>query len=560
MEGSLITPVMVTGGSFGGNASLLVQPSVPDSGNLKNMDGAIRPGGDALYGMIFVGGDLEFSSTAGLFDAEVDSLANTDFIDVKGTAQLDGVLEVEAAVGNFLVGEVITIVNADRGRTGKFSTKIIPTQPNGGPLFEVQYTHNQVNLVVIADAIFQPGLTGQMIGKKNPSHVADYFVDLLPISPTSDLGFIVESLGLVPKDEINKVLNFFHPGSFGSYEWMNLTTNGKIMELFGNRMRGSQGSPSAEIASLEPSLTASTGEGPFYGNAPIRRGCDRDPNKRNSVWLQTFGTWNDQSERGELRGFQYETAGFLTGYDYTFDHWYVGAGIGYAYTNFRWQGSAGKGHIDQVYGGVYSGYFNKYFGVDVSTMVGGNFYHAKRYIRYSAPRHPGSRVNRTAHSDSSGIQWTNHLGLIGDFSSLSVPLQIFANLDHFYLHNNSFNETGANSINLSVNTKVSNALRSELGLSTSHTFRLANGCWTPYFAVSWVNKTLLSSSSYRSGFRGQQGTFSVSATSKGVNQWAPQAGIEFANKYGFSILLNSRAELNGKLKNYSADMQMNYDF
>jgi outer membrane autotransporter protein len=145
-------------------------------------------------------------------------------------------------------------------------------------------------------------------------------------------------------------------------------------------------------------------------------------------------------------------------------------------------------------------------------------------------------------------------------SPFSIPLQIFANLTHFYLHNGSFSETGADSINLRVNAKTSNALRSEIGLSSSYTFNISSGCWTPYARISWVNKTILSSSSYRGGFRGQVGTFSASATSKGTNQWAPGVGVEFANQHGLSLLLNSRAEINGKMKNYSADMRMEYAF
>ena len=367
-----------------------------------------------------------------------------------------------------------------------------------------------------------------------------------------------------------------HQGVFGLFEFMNLTTNAQVMEMFNQkqfRLFAPVG-PEA-ISQLEPALTASNDTRhtlysydestkstpkPFYPSTPIQRGCERNLCKPHHVYFQPFGTWNSQSQKGELRGANYENAGFLTGYDYLFDNFYVGGGAGYAYTNFRWNGSAGKGHIHQVYGGLHGSYFNRYFSAILGSMVGGNFYETDRNIISSAPNHPGGALNRTAHSDNSGIQWTNHLGLIGDFSPFSVPLQIFANVDHFYLHNGSFSETGADSINLRVNSKTSNALRSELGLSSSYTFRVSGGCWTPYVRVSWVNKTLLSSSSYRGGFRGQVGTFSASSTSKGTNQWAPGVGIEFANMHGFSLLLNSRSEINGKMKNYSADMRMEYAF
>ena len=133
-------------------------------------------------------------------------------------------------------------------------------------------------------------------------------------------------------------------------------------------------------------------------------------------------------------------------------------------------------------------------------------------------------------------------------------------LFQIFLHNGSFNESGTKSLNLNVDSKTSNALRSEIGLSLSYKFDLKGGCWTPYVQLSFVNKTLLGSSSYTGGFRGQTGTFSVKATSKSTNQVSPVLGIEFANKNGFSLLVNSRAELNGKVKNYFVDMRLVYVF
>ena len=533
--------------------------AVPDSGDLTVNGGMVSPGGDNIYGSLFVGKDLLFMG-GGMFDAEVDSVGNTDSISAAGSATLAGTLDIQAAVGNFLTGEMITILDATGGVSGTFSTTILPLHPNGGALFEVQYNPNSVDLLVLQDLVFDTASTGQTINSGNPQVVVDYMLAQLPIDPTSDFGFVIESIGLVPNDQINKALNLMHPGSFALLGSMNLTTNAQIMEVFSGHFFGASGSPAETISQLEPTLTAAAGDRPFYSNTPVRRGCGRDESKHHNVWLQPFGTWNTQGKKGEQRGVNYESAGIMTGYDYLFENFYVGAGLGYAYTNFRWQGSAGKGHINQVYGGLTGSYFMKYFAATLSTMVGGNYYNTDRYIRYNAPNHPTARLNRTAHSHNSGIQWTNHLGLIGDLSPLSVPLQIFGNLDHFYLHNGSFNESGANSLNMRVNSKTSNALRSELGLSSSYTFKVEGGCWTPYARISWVNKTLLSSSSYRGGFLGQTGTFSVSASSKGSNQWAPGVGVEFANVHGFSLLVNTRAELSGKMKNYSADMRMDYTF
>ncbi|WP_420421522.1 autotransporter domain-containing protein [Simkania sp.] len=554
LNGSVITPVILAapltspGGTFTGRASLLPYSGILGTGDLTVQKGTVRPG-DIIFGRIQVGNNLLF--TGGRFLTEVDSINNARRIDVNGTATLAGNITVDRAIGNFLEGQVIPVINAGARVFGTFGSENIIKGADGLPLFSVQYASNAVELLVLRNYVF----VRPIVDPGNPRHVAKYILDQLPIDPNSDFGLVVRSLGVLSDKELNKTLNMMHQGVFGLFEFMNLTTNAQIMQMFNQlRFRLSV----EEGAKPLSHLTASTK--PFYPNTPLRRGCGRDVSRHHHVYFQPFGTWNSQSQKGELRGANYESAGFLTGYDYLFDHFYVGTGGGYAYTNFRWDGSAGKGHIHQVYGGLHGIYFNRYFSAILGSMVGGNFYETDRNIISSAPNHPNGALNRTAHSNNNGIQWTNQLGFVGDFSSFSVPLQIFANLDHFYLHNGSFNETGANSINLRVNSKTSNALRSELGLSSSYTLHVSDGCWTPYARISWVNKTLLSSSSYRGGFRGQVGTFSASATSKGTNQWSVGTGIEFANMHGFSLLLNSRAEINGKMKNYSADMHMEYAF
>lgn len=563
VNGSLITPVILNDGVFGGaNTTLLVNGAIPSSGNLTVNGGLVAPGGDAIYGDLFIGNNLTFLAGSE-FDAEVDSIGNADAIHVTGTAALAGTLNIDGAVGNFLVGETITVLTADGGLGGStFDTIIVPLTPTGSPLFDVLYLPNSVQLIANDNILF----LDQPITSGNPQSVVDYITAQVPIAPNSDFGFIVESLGLVPNDQINKVLNLMHPGAFGLFEWMNLNTNSQIMQMMNQQLYKSQNRSQDSGENQLSHLTAATDERPFYPPTPVRRGCSRDENKNHDVWVQPFGTWNSQDQKGELRGADYETAGLLVGYDHLISDFYVGGGLGYAYTNFRWNGSAGKGHINQVYGGVYGSYSIKDFYINLSTMVGGNFYNTDRFIKYRTPGHPTGGIDRIAHSHSSGFQWTNHMGLAvdlrltGSSSSLEVPFQIFANLDHFYLHNGSFSESGAKSINLAVNTKVSNALRSEIGLSSSYTFIIYGGCWTPYARLSWVNKTLLSNSSYRSAFLGQTGTFSVSATSKGTNQIAPGLGIEFSNTKGFSVLLNSRAELIGTMKNYSADLRMDYVF
>jgi len=558
VDGSVITPVLVTGGVFGGTDTiLLTDASMPTtSGNLTATGGIVAPGGEGLFGTLTVGRDLDFSAGGGFLDAEVDSVTNTDEIFVTGKAKLGGTLSVEAAVGNFCIGQTITILTA-----GKVIGTFDDDSSQVPSFFRVNYLPTEVQLEVIAPDLFE----GKKIASGNARHVANYIIylvtdgasggpdsvtldsgfgigfgdnePLLPdtLDPNSDLAFVIEAIGILSDEKLNKALNLLHPAGFGSLEWINMTNNSHVMSIFAQHLFELPCSP---------------------------RGCRalKDKGRKNNLWMQPFGIWNRQDKLGQLRGMDAESAGVVLGYDRCFPHFYVGGGTGYTYTNFRWNGAAGKGSIDQVYGGVYGSYFRDYFVVDLSTMVGGNFYHVRRNIFFSAPLHPGALLNRVARSNNTAIQWTNHLGLTGELNPIGIPLQIIGNIDHFYIHQPRFRESGAKSINLDVRTKISNMLRTELGLNSAINFTFVGGCWSPYFRVSWVAKTPLSSSTYRSSFRKQRGTFAVNTTSKGINQIAPAMGIKITKGNGFSLQLDGRAELSGRMQTYFADMRIDYAF
>ncbi|NGX50690.1 MAG: hypothetical protein K1060chlam2_00539 [Chlamydiae bacterium] len=549
VNGSVITPVIVDGGTFGGVATtLLVNGSLPSpipgtgipglsSGDLQVIQGTIAPGGDGAFGTMTVGRNLIFSGGAGVIvDAEVDSVGNTDKIDVTGTATLAGSLVVEAAVGNFLEGQRITILTAE-SISGTFDSEELPLTPIGTPLFEVLYPpvsdsgSQTVQLLVLESRLFD----NQIVKPGNPTHVKDYIISLLPIQPNSDLAFAVQVLGLLSNKALNKALNLMHPAAYGSLEWINMTNNSQVTSIFSQHLFELPCSP---------------------------RGCRtfKEEGRRENVWVQPFGIWNEQDKRGQLRGVNSESAGVVLGYDQCHRHFYVGGAIGYTYTNFRWKGSAGKGRVDQGYGGIYGSYFREYFTADLSTMVGVNFYDVKRSIFFTAPLHPGAVVNETPESLFTGIQWSSHLGLTGDVTPWDVPLQIIGNVDHFYLHHPRFQEFGKGELNLNVRAKTSNMLRTELGLNFTSDYKFVGGCWAPYLRLSWVAKTPLSSSVYRSSFQGQEGTFAVNTTSKGANQIAPAMGIKITTDNGFSLQLNGRAELSGRMKSYFADMRMDYAF
>ena len=539
--GSLITPVTLNGGDFGGVVTLLEHPGLPNSGFLRVNSGNINPSGngytplgfDQLSGTVNVSQDLVFNG--GGYLSQLASPVN-DLIHVSKTATLGpGTLTVTSYPGNYLQGEIFTILEADGGILSQFGTINLQSSLN----LSVIHTPLAVQVHINESSLF----VHQAIESGNPAHVVEYIASLNPADViNSPLLFPVQILGLLSDEAVNKALNLMHPAGFGSLEWINMTNNSQVLETF-SRHR------------LELSCSP--------------RGCgpNEDGEKRNNLWIHPFGIWNDQPHLGELRGMTAQSTGVVMGYDRCFNHFYVGIGAGYTHSRFHWKGNAGRGDIDQYYGGIYGSYSIPYLTVDASSMLGKNFYNTERKIFYSTSLVPDGTINETARGHFAGMEWSSHLGFtvagtppIQRGNSSFSPLQVVGGVDYFYLHQRRFSESGAAGLNLDVREKVSNMLRSTIGLLGTYEFTIRNGCWAPYIGVSYVAKTPLSSSSYRSSFRGQDGTFSVNTTSKGVNLIAPSVGFKITKSQGLSILIDGRAELNGDYSAYFGDLRLDFAF
>ena len=193
-------------------------------------------------------------------------------------------------------------------------------------------------------------------------------------------------------------------------------------------------------------------------------------------------------------------------------------------------------------------------------MVGENFYDLKRKIGFNSPTRPNSSVNESAHSRYNGFEWTSRFGIIGSLKKLSIPLQVLANIDYFYLNQNRFQESGAPGINLDVREKVSNMLQTETGMTYIPTISYDGGCLSPYLGLSYLAKIPLSSSIYRANFINQSGTFTSNTTSKAINFVVPYLGLKVMKDDGFSFLLNAKAELSGYIKDYVVDCRFDYSF
>lgn len=535
IEGSLITPVDVQGtGTFGGNATLSVNDAVTNSGNLtvKN-GGTVAPGGtipvsvvtveNTPVSLVTVENNLLFESGSKFFDSTVTSSSETDCINVTGSTTIDPGARIEfaAVFGNFIYGQTITVLQAG-SVTGEFTPENIPLNNQGDPLFEVQYTSTAVQLFFTSP---NPLFTGQVVNPGNPLNVCNYILSLPSIDPNSPLGLAVEILGLLSNQYLNTALNLLHPAAFSALGWLNVANNSKALSSFSNHLLDLPCLP-REIYSSE-------------------------------LWIEPFGVWQKQNQMSQFRGFQSEGGGALFGYDYRFDRFGLGIGGGYTYTSFKWKESAGNGHIKQLYAGVYGGSITPFLNVDFSSMIGGNFNHVDRQIFFTGGT-PKSTIDEIAKSSYTELQWSSRIGFVARLSSTSSFIKLVGNTEYYYLHQPHFKEQGAEGLNLKVQSKETQFIRTELGLNMSQMFIYNEGCFAPYINFFWIGKTPFGSSSYHSSFENQDLSFSVTTTSRWSNQFAPVIGFKTSRNDGLSFLGEGRAELGSKIKNYFGSLRIDY--
>ncbi len=535
VNGSLSSPVTVNGGIFGGN-NTTIRNSPSGQGSLTlSGSGMVSPGGNNLFGTLIVEGSYTQSAGANFLDIEVDSVSNTDLMTVGGSANLAGTLTVEAAVGNFMEGQEITILTADEGVIGTFDVTNLPTFDNGNPLFDVIYLPDRVALVVLTDSFFEFSVSAD-IEPGNPQQVVDYIRELESIDLRSELARAIQVLGLLETEPLNDALNQLQPALFGGLEWANLTQTSYVALLLANHLR---------TLSCSPKRCTPTKE--------------NDQTRANNFWAAPYALWIDQNNIGQLEGFRTTTTGVVVGYDRCWNRWQFGLAGGYSHTHLGWNENDGGAKDDYGYGAFYGNYTHPFFIIDLSVLGGGAFYKLTRNVNFSASS-PNSTIDEEATSSPTGIFAHSRLGITGIFDRWHVPLHIGAAVDYAYLYREKFTETGAGTLNMNVTSRTTNMLRTELGLTFAPTFTREFSCISPYIGVSWLVNIPLSSSKLHAGFVGQPTALTVNATSHSVHQVMPHAGFKITSVNGFSVSLSAKAEISGQIKNYATDLKLDYCF
>jgi outer membrane autotransporter protein len=151
----------------------------------------------------------------------------------------------------------------------------------------------------------------------------------------------------------------------------------------------------------------------------------------------------------------------------------------------------------------------------------------KAYSNFEAVRKiEFSTIERRARNHHSGSEVSSYLNLGAPFDIKKVTVTPFLSGDWVYLHESSFNEKGAKSLNLEVKDKNYTYLRGEFGLDLRRCITFNKDRLVPFIKISGIREVRSEGSHYTAQLRSaDEGYFTV----RGMNptRWLVSPGAGF---------------------------------
>ncbi len=358
-------------------------------------------------------------------------------LNISGTAELAGTLEVGLAAGSTIQSGSYKIISATGGVLGTFSN----VRGFGGLTPTVQYFPNYVLV-----SLFGPGSLGT--GDFYPNYAESLFASINHINLRLDR-------------QMSQLRNRFT----GPYvEFREIAAVAEKKELLADNSPGIN----PQVQEKQEQLEERFGE------------C-------NYPWSIYFGPTGDFGRvltKNQAVGFHYNSAGALAGFDYAYSDLGIGFLFDYEHFTGRVNDKWGRFNITQTHGSLYATYIRS-----AEKQLAFNLILGGGYEWYNIRRNTFMGVAR---GTPQGVEFDALAGMQYTFESSDcpcVPLNVqfvpLVNLQYIYLHVNHYREHGAGIFNQQFDSQNVRSLRSTLGFRLNRTWEWTNVVFKPELNVGW---------------------------------------------------------------------------
>ncbi|MCX5714183.1 MAG: autotransporter domain-containing protein [Candidatus Omnitrophica bacterium] len=280
--------------------------------------------------------------------------------------------------------------------------------------------------------------------------------------------------------------------------------------------------------------------------------------KRLGVWAQGIGDYAHQDARGYSNGYNATSWGVSGGVDIPFcnDSIRMGIGSGYGQTFVRSKDNSGKTDIDSIPGTVYCTYDNdRYpFYLDTAFTFMYNTYNGSRQVS------AGTTIQRTANSDYGGQQYSGYFE--GGYSLFYKKIRFtpLASVNYMHLHTDSYTETGADSLNLSVKPQDYDMCLTGIGAKIAYPLILKSLNILPDFHAKWLYDWVGDKQAIASSFAGGGTAFGTNSFTPARSGYDLGTRVAIATKNNISLDLGYDLLLKSDYYEHYGSVTLKYSF
>ena len=280
------------------------------------------------------------------------------------------------------------------------------------------------------------------------------------------------------------------------------------------------------------------------------------------VWARGVGEFGTQVGNADLTKFTYSTGGVVGGIDWQpREDVIVGFGAAYLGTALNWDLNGGSGNISYAKFGLYGSYFTPRWFVDGVFSGGVNWTDTARNIFITSDSILMPVVNRQANGSQTGHDLSLQTRAGVNLFPWNWCLTPMAGLAYFYLHQDSFTESGASGLNLNVQPNQAQTLRTTLGARLARTFTTPNGNKiTPEAEAGWAHNFILDNRVINANLVDLGGAFATRGFNSDTDSLLAGVGITAQLRNGLAFSAHYGAEIGYGFSFHTVNLGMRYEF
>ena len=204
--------------------------------------------------------------------------------------------------------------------------------------------------------------------------------------------------------------------------------------------------------------------------------------QRAGWWVKGFGYFGDQGAQGSFPGYTSRILGTMVGYDVPIGpETRAGVGLGYARSVIDGKLFSANTDFNTYQATAYISHEQGPWFVNGDASFGWNDYSGTRNIIL-----PG--LNLTAKANYSGQDYTAFATTGYHFFVEEFTITPLASLQYTHVNLGAYTETGADSVNLNVNSQSYNFLESRLGVKVARPVPVTSGAFVPEVHFNWLHE------------------------------------------------------------------------